>query len=100
NGNGDAFRHTLWNYGMGIDVGQSFAKKWADAHENGAAGQPALEKKMDLFNNDIGRGLAKTYPNTVSHATFKKKTKAKVRAGECRRISNSKLVKSSSSGEK
>ena len=100
NGNGDAFRHTLWNYGMGIDVGQSFAKKWADAHENGAAGQPALEKKMDLFNNDIGRGLAKTYPNTVSHATFKKNTKAKVRAGECRRISNSKLVKSSSSGEK
>ena len=31
NGNGEAFRHTLWNYGMGIDVGQSFAKKWADA---------------------------------------------------------------------
>ena len=38
NGNGDAFRHTLWNYGMAIDVGQGFAKKWADAHENGAKG--------------------------------------------------------------
>ena len=33
NGNGDAFRHCLWNYGMAIDVGQDFAKKWGDAHE-------------------------------------------------------------------
>ena len=100
NGNGDAFRHTLWNYGMAIDVGQSFAKKWADAHENGASGQPDLEKEMDLYNNKVGRGLAKTYPNTVSHSTFKKNAKAKVRAGSCRIISNKKLVKSSKKGER
>jgi len=100
NGNGDAFRHTLWNCGMAIDVGQSFAKKWADAHENGASGQPKLEKEMDLFNNKVGRGLAKTYPNTVSHNTFKNNTRAKVRAGKCRIISNNKLVKSFNSGEK
>ena len=99
NGNGDAFRHTLWNYGMAIDVGQSFAKKWADAHENGAKGQPKLEKKMDLYNNKIGRGLAKTYPHTINHSTFKKNSRAKVRAGKCRIIKDKKLVKSSKKGE-
>lgn len=100
NGNGDAFRHTLWNYGMAIDVGQGFAKKWADAHENGAKGQPKLEKQMDLYNNKIGRELAKTYPNTKSHSTFKKNSRAKVRAGKCRIISGKGLVKSSKKGEK
>ncbi|WP_176762236.1 DUF6973 domain-containing protein [Eubacterium oxidoreducens] len=100
NGNGDAFRHTIWNYGMAIDVGQSFAKKWADAHENGASKQPKLEKDMDLFNNKVGRALAKSYPNTVRHSTFKKNSRAKVRAGECRIITKNKLVKSSEKGEK
>lgn len=100
NGNGDAFRHTLWNYGMAIDVGDSFAKKWADAHEDGAKGQPKLEKKMDLFNNKIGRELAKTYPNTVRHSTFKKNSREKVRVGKCRIIKGKKLVKSSKKGEK
>lgn len=33
-GNGDAFRHASWNYGMVIDVGYDFAKSWSDAHEN------------------------------------------------------------------
>lgn len=100
NGNGDAFRHTLWNYGMAIDVGQKFAKKWADAHENGANGQPGIEKAMDLYNNNIGRNLAKTYPHTVRHSTFKKNSRAKVRAGKCRIIKKNKLVKSSKYGEK
>lgn len=100
NGNGDAFRHTLWNFGMAIDVGQDFAKKWADAHENGASGQPALEKEMDLFNNKVGRELAKSYPNTTLHSTFKKKSRQKVRDGKCKIISNNKLVKSSNYGEK
>ena len=100
NGNGDAFRHTLWNYGMAIDVGQGFAKKWDDAHENGAKGQPKLEKQMDLYNNKIGRKLAKTYPNTKSHSTFKKNSRAKVRAGKCRIISGKGLVKSSKKGER
>lgn len=100
NGNGDAFRHTLWNYGMAIDVGQSFAKKWSDAHENGAKGQPKIEKQMDVFNNKVGLNLAKENPHTILHSTFKSKTRAKVRAGKCRIIKNGKLVKSSKAGEK
>lgn len=67
---------------------------------NGAKGQPKLEKQMDLYNNKIGRGLAKTYPNTKSHSTFKKNSRAKVRAGKCRIISGKGLVKSSKKGEK
>lgn len=38
NGNGDAFRHAVWNFGMTIDVGADFAKKWSDAHEFGSTG--------------------------------------------------------------
>ena len=85
---------------MAIDVGQKFAKQWADAHENGANGQPGIEKAMDLYNNNIGRNLAKPYPHTVRHSTFKKNSRAKVRAGKCRIIKKNKLVKSSKYGEK
>ena len=100
NGNGDAFRHILWNYGMTIDVGASFAKKWSDAHENGTPNNPALEKKMDLHNNAIGIKLGKDNPKTVSHSTFKTKSREKVRNGSARIISGSSLVKSGKTGEK
>lgn len=99
NGNGDAFRHVLWNYGMVIDVGYSFAKQWSDAHEYGSNG-PQIEKTMDLHNNSIGLQLGKSYPNTKLHSTFIKKSKEKVRNGSCKRIVNNKLVKTNSSGEK
>lgn len=100
NGNGDAFRHTIWNYGMVIDVGHDFAKKWSDAHENGATNQPSIEKSMDLHNNSIGLSLGKSYPNTISHSTFINKSKEKVNNGSCRRISNGKLVATNSTGQK
>lgn len=100
NGNGDAFRHMLWNFGMARDVGQSFAKRWSDAHENGAKNQPSIEKTMDLHNNSIGLALARENPNVIVHSTFKSKTKEAVRAGRGKIISNNKLVKSSSNGEK
>ena len=79
NGNGDAFRHILWNYGMVIDVGYDFVKKWSDAHENGYYEQPYIEKEMDLYNNSIGLNLGLEYPDTVSHSTFISKSKEKVR---------------------
>lgn len=100
NGNGDAFRHCLCNYGMAIDVGQDFAKKWGDAHEYGAVGQPLIERNMDLFNNAVGLQLAKDNPWTIWHSTFISKSKEKCRNGELRIISNNVLVKSSSVGEK
>jgi len=99
NGNGDAFRHVLWNYGMVINVGYSFAKQWSDAHEYGYNG-PQIEKTMDLHNNSIGLQLGKSYPNTTLHSTFIKKSKEKVRNGSCKRIVNNKLVSTNSSGEK
>lgn len=100
NGNGDAFRHAIWNYGMAIDVGQNFAKKWSDAHENGTKDNPYLEKKMDLFNNSVGLSLAKEYPNTRLHSDLKNKTRKAVRDGRCRIIVNNKLVRSNSNNEK
>lgn len=100
NGNGDAFRHALWNYGMAIDVGQSFAKRWSDAHEYGTANNPVLERKMDLHNNSVGLQLAKDNPGTILHSTFKNKTREKVRNGTCRRIASNKLIRTDSSGEK
>ena len=100
NGNGDAFRHTLWCYGMVVDVGYDFAKKWSDAHENGAVGQPSIEKQMDLHNNAVGLNLGKTYPNTILHSTFIKNTKFKVDTGCCRRIKSGKITWTSGYGKK
>lgn len=100
NGNGDAFRHALWNYGMSIDVGRDFAKKWSDAHEYGASNNPWIEKTMDLYNNSIGLALADENPNTIFHSTFKSKTRDAVRNGRCRRIVNGKLVETNADNEK
>ncbi len=99
NGNGDAFRHALWNYGMVLDVGASFAKKWADAHENGTPNNPALEKEMDLYNNNVGRGLGSSNPSPGSIGKMIDLVKAKVDAGICKIIVNGKLVKSSPVGK-
>ena len=100
NGNGDAFRHTIWNFGMVIDVGYDFAKQWSDAHEYGTSGNPEIERTMDLYNNGVGLKLGKDNPNTALHSAFKKKTTEKVDGGYCRTIKNGKLAWSDSSGKK
>lgn len=56
NDNADAFRHAIWNTFMVQKIGIREAKKWADAHED-FKGNPYLEKKMDLHNNQLGRSL-------------------------------------------
>ena len=68
-GEGDAFRHTLWNYRMTQNMGRSEAKKFGDAHERGnwylqrqrgqeyGAGNSEGSRDMDLHNNHIGRNL-------------------------------------------
>ena len=100
NGNGDAFRHTLWNFGMTIDVGSTFAKTWSDAHEYGSVGQPTIERTMDLFNNNVGIQLGKDYPKTILHSTFITKSKEKARGGKLYVIKQNKLYWSNSYGEK
>lgn len=86
NGNGDAFRHALWNSFMRAAIGEEWAKKWGDAHENGDPGNPALEKQMDLFNNDVGRRV--NVPKSKAPA----KVQEMVRAGTMRRIVSATLV--------
>jgi hypothetical protein len=100
NGNGDAFRHCLWNYGMTIDVGAAFAKKWSDAHEYGTTGQPLIERQMDLYNNQQGINLGVANPWTIWHSTFISKSRQKCRDGALKRIVNSKVVASSNACEK
>jgi len=71
-GNGDAFRHSYWNICMVMDLsafgssdntyydinyGIAMAKRFADAHEY--ASTAPLDTEMDLYNNNIGRNLAK-----------------------------------------
>lgn len=104
NGNGDAFRHTYWNsematmlagYGSSFNLtnGKANAKRWADAHETGAKNQPALEKSMDLHNNNIGRSLVS---KKMSSKTLELESLKKVNNGSCRRISGKSLVKTTS----
>lgn len=91
NGNGDAFRHALWNRLMVSSVGTNLAKKFADAHEFGAKNQPKLEEEMDLHNNKLGRSLSSSHTNTVLSA---------INSGKGKRIVNGKLVKTNRSGLK
>ena len=100
NGNGDAFRHVLWNFGMVIDVGYDFAKKWSDAHEYGTPNNPALEKQMNLYNNGVGLRLGNLHPNTILHSSFIKKSMSRVDNGFGRVIVNGNLTWSDSSGKK
>lgn len=100
NGNGDAFRHTIWCFGMVYDVGETFAKKWSDAHENGDKVQPSIVKNMDIYNNKIGLKLGKDYPNIKTPAGMIKKAKVQVSNGKCRRIVADALVKTNKEGLK
>lgn len=56
NGQGDAFRHALFNALNAKVLGISLSTTLADAHEL-AQGQDPLEKQMDLFNNQVGRNI-------------------------------------------
>lgn len=83
NDNGDAYRHMMWNalltkefsiYGSNLPHGRSVAKIWTDAHED-FPNNPAMEKSMDLYNNDVGRNLLTTEMHSndlISSACSKK----------------------------
>jgi hypothetical protein len=57
NGRGDAFRHCYWSARMTIEDGAGTAERIATHHEDTESGQPAIERTMDLSNNDIGRSV-------------------------------------------
>ena len=86
--------------GASSGIGESFAKRWSDAHEYGASNNNSNEMQMDLYNNAIGLALARENPYTVWHSTFKSKTREAVRNGRCRIIVNGNLTNSNSNNEK
>jgi hypothetical protein len=61
-GHNDAFRHTYWNALMTAHFGEDFATAYATAHE-AAPGNPGAREAMDLFNNELGRRIAKAHPD-------------------------------------
>ncbi len=71
-GLGDAFRHAYWNALMARFLGEEVAKKIADAHELHAGtldpNSPNYDpeaSKMDLFNNELGRKIARENPDAT-----------------------------------
>ncbi len=61
-GNGDAFRHTLWNVLMTKSIGESICKVFADANELDAKQTTKAEKlavEMDYYNNAQGRQIGR-----------------------------------------
>jgi hypothetical protein len=62
-GHQDAFRHAYWNALMGANAGDSEATRFATAHEEGTADNPAAREAMDLYNNEQGRRIAQENPD-------------------------------------
>ena len=61
-GHNDAFRHAFWNATMTREFGEDFAAAFGTAHE-GLAGNPADREAMDLYNNELGRSVARANPD-------------------------------------
>jgi hypothetical protein len=58
NGKGDAFKHAYWSALMTFYQTETWAKALGNAHE-ARPHNPALERRMDLHNNAVGRGHGK-----------------------------------------
>jgi len=99
NGNGDAFRHAYWNALMVKHIDYDWAVAWATAHEEGAEGQPLIEKQMDLYNNAEGRVLG-AVNESKSDTQIADIVEAAVDDGNMKRIVNNELVPTDSSGKK
>lgn len=63
NNEADAFKHTFMQWALTYFVSEEFAKRKGDEHEAQNIGNPAGERNMDLWNNAIGRELAKEMKN-------------------------------------
>ncbi|XP_070577958.1 uncharacterized protein [Ptychodera flava] len=62
NGQRQAFTHALWMYRVTREFGPDVAKSFGDAYEMRAMG-PVGERLMNLFNNGVGRVMAKDATN-------------------------------------
>jgi len=61
-GHRDAFRHCYWNARLTRDFGYSWTRQFATAHE-ALPGNPAAREGMDLYNNKVGRIIARDNPD-------------------------------------
>lgn len=100
-GNGDAFRHSLWNALMAKDLGSAYAKRWGDAHEYGSSG---IDKEMDLYNNDKGRTIVNSVSGGMDSRYWQPRLESEliknIDNGNLKRIVNNKLVWTDSSQKK
>lgn len=92
NGNGDAFRHALFNAMNAKVLGVDLAKRLGDAHENTPLQHP-LSRQMDLFNNQVGRTLFQTLQSQgLAGSSFRENAilqlQQMINAGSLRIISN------------
>ncbi len=62
NDEADAFRHAYFSFEMTQHLGVDAAKRFGDAHEISGPNHPD-ERMMDLYNNHVGRQLAKDPAN-------------------------------------
>lgn len=64
-GHGDAFRHCYWNARLTREFGEVWTRAFCTAHE-ARAGNEAMSEAMDLYNNEVGRGIATANPNATA----------------------------------
>jgi RHS repeat-associated protein len=67
NGQADAYRHCYWSCLMTKRMGAVKAETAGNIHEDWGdkAGQPAIERQMDLHNNSAGRGCAGSKDSSI-----------------------------------
>ncbi len=58
-GHRDAFRHCYWNVLLTKKFGENWTEQFATAHE-ALPGNPAEREAMDLYNNEVGRQIARS----------------------------------------
>ncbi len=97
----DAFRHAFWQATNTQDVGESFTRKWSDAHEYGTpTNEVRTDLYMDIHNNDVGIEIGKANPK-ATHEELRDKILDRISKGDLLIInSNNKLIKSDGSGLK
>lgn len=88
----DAFRHGCWNALMAIEIGEDYAKMFADAHEERPESF-GIDKEMDLSNNNTGRkdGIANS---TQSDDYIAAVVMENVSFGHYKKIVDNELVRS------
>ena len=61
-GHRDAFRHCYWNARLTKEFGIGWTQQFTTAHE-ALPGNTASREAMDLFNNEVGRAIARDNPD-------------------------------------